>query len=308
MTRQNSGHRRSARATSSPRCTTSPRTPTPHLMSYLKTILDHKRGEIAELKSSPRALAALRSEAADRPAPRGFRKALLAEAPPRLIAECKKASPSKGLLRPDYDAVAIARRYEETGAACLSVLTDVKFFQGSLDDLRRVRTAVQIPLLRKDFMLDAVQLVEARAAGADCILLIAAALSRAHYEDLAHATAETGMDALVELHDEADLELVYGSAIPPVLVGVNNRNLSNFVTDLATTERLAPIIFRHAPEAVLVGESGIETRAHVERLARCGARAVLVGETLVRKSDPGLAVIDLLAKSLEPTSAKVQLR
>ena len=211
--------------------------------------------------------------------------------PMALIAEVKKASPSAGVICPNFDPVRIARAYEAAGANCLSVLTDEKFFQGSLDYLRQIRAAVKLPLLRKDFIIDERQILEAVEWGADAILLIAAILTD---EQLArfHALATgAGLAALVEVHDEAELERAL--KISPALIGVNNRNLKTFKVDLATTERLAEILFRGA-SPLLVAESGIHTRADVERLRRCGARAILVGESLVKQGDIGAKVRELL--------------
>jgi indole-3-glycerol phosphate synthase len=211
--------------------------------------------------------------------------------PMALIAEVKKASPSAGVICPNFDPVRIAREYEAAGANCLSVLTDEKFFQGSLDYLRQIRAAVKLPLLRKDFIIDERQILEAIEWGADAILLIAAILTD---EQLArfHALAtEAGLAALVEVHDETELERAL--KISPALIGVNNRNLKTFKVDLATTERLAEILFRGA-NPLLVAESGIHTRADVDRLQRCGAGAILVGESLVKQGDIGAKVRELI--------------
>jgi indole-3-glycerol phosphate synthase len=225
-----------------------------------------------------------------------------------LIAEVKKASPSAGVICPDFDPVRIAREYESAGADCLSVLTDEKFFQGSLDYLRQVRAAVKLPLLRKDFIIDERQILEAIEWGADAILLIAAILTD---EKLArfHALATgAGLAALVEVHDEEELERAL--RISPALVGVNNRNLKTFKVDLATTEKLAARLAdgeenpagvpapglptNPPPVRLLVAESGIHTRADVERLQKCGANAILVGESLLKQGDIGMKVRELL--------------
>ncbi len=272
-------------------------------MTYLDKILDHKRSEVAELRGSRR-WGELRARLADLPPTRGFRDALDRPGGPHLIAELKKASPSKGLIRPDYDPVGFAKRYAACGASAVSCLTDARFFQGSLEDLVRVRGAIELPVLRKDFTLDAAQIDEARAAGADAVLLIVAALEPAQFEDLgAHAT-ERGLDVLVEIHNEEELGKAQAGAFRPNLLGINNRNLSTFHTDLAVTERLAPGV----PQGVvLVGESGIETRADVERLGVAGAKAVLVGETLMRYPDPGEGVKVLLGLAEgRPVSARHQ--
>ena len=207
-----------------------------------------------------------------------------------LIAEVKKASPSAGVICPDFDPVRIAKEYEAAGAGCLSVLTDEKFFQGSLDYLRQIRAAVRLPLLRKDFIIDERQILEAIEWGADAILLIAAILTDAQLARFHALATEAGLAALVEVHDEEELERAV--KISPPLIGVNNRNLKTFKVDLATTERLAPKIKSHG--ALLVAESGIHTRADVERLQRCGAGAILVGESLVKQGNIGAKVRELL--------------
>ena len=217
-----------------------------------------------------------------------------------LIAEVKKASPSAGLIRPDFDPVRIACEYEAAGANCLSVLTDEKFFQGSLEHLRQVRSAVKLPLLRKDFIIDERQVLEAAEWGADAILLIVAILGGAELGRLLALAAGAGLAALVEVHDEPELDRALAAGA--TLIGVNNRDLKTFKVDLATTERLAarlvcsspggPRSSRPAP--LLVAESGIHTRGDVERLARCGARAILVGESLMRQPDIGAKVRELM--------------
>jgi indole-3-glycerol phosphate synthase len=265
-----------------------------------KTILDdivhRKRDEIARLKQV-RPMDTVRAEAALAPAPRGFASALRAPVVSdahsvRLIAEVKRASPSKGLLRQDLDAVALSREYEASGAAAISVLTDEHFFQGSLDHLRAVRQNVGLPVLRKDFVLDPYQVYEARAAGADAVLLIAAALSDDDLAALHRLVQQVGMVALVEVHDETELERAL--RIEPRVVGVNNRNLRTFEVDLETTARLRPLV---PADVVLVSESGVHTRADVARLAAIGADAMLVGEALVRATDVGRKVRELLAAS-----------
>jgi indole-3-glycerol phosphate synthase len=200
-----------------------------------------------------------------------------------LIAEVKKASPSAGIICKDFDPVRIAKEYEAAGASCLSVLTDEKFFQGSLDYLRQIRAAVKLPLLRKDFIIDERQILEAVEWGADAILLIVAILTNDQLQKFHSLATEAGLAALVEVHDEAELDRAI--KISPALIGVNNRNLKTFKVDLATTARLAAKLFpspaaRHP--SLLVAESGIHTRADVERLKQCGASAILVGESLLR--------------------------
>lgn len=248
-------------------------------MNILDTIVAQKRAEVATLQ--PRA-AELKQLAAARNERRDFASALrLVGGRVALIAEVKKASPSAGVIRPDFDPVAIARDYERGGAACLSVLTDEKFFQGHLDYLRRIREAVKLPLLRKDFIVDELQIYEAVAADADCVLLIVACLEQAALTNLLRMAVECRLDALVEVHDEAELDRALAAGAK--IIGVNNRNLKTFKVDLATTERLAAKM--RSAEKTLVAESGIHTRADVERLARCGVNAILVGESLMRSDD-----------------------
>ena len=218
--------------------------------------------------------------------------------PVALIAEVKKASPSAGVIRPDFDPVRIAREYEAAGASCLSVLTDEKFFQGSLEYLKQIRGAVKLPLLRKDFIIDERQILEAVEWGADAILLIVAILSDAQLKPVPRAGDGRGLAALVEVHDEAELDRALAAGAE--LIGVNNRDLKTFKVDLATTERLAArCCSRHAHASritppLLVAESGIHTRADVERLAKCGAQAILVGESLMKHADIGAKVRELL--------------
>jgi indole-3-glycerol phosphate synthase len=202
-----------------------------------------------------------------------------------VIAEIKRKSPSKGEIRRDFDPVAVARAYAEAGAAALSVLTDEPYFGGSLAVLEAVRAVTPLPLLRKDFVVDAYQIDEARVAGADAILLIVAALAPDELARFAKYAASLGLEALVEVHDEAELDVALASGA--ALVGINNRDLRTFETDLGVTERLAP---RAAGRALVVAESGIFGHADVKRLARCGARGYLVGESLMREADVGLAL------------------
>jgi len=197
-----------------------------------------------------------------------------------IIAEVKKGSPSKGIIRADFDPLAIACAYQLAGATCLSVLTDEQYFYGSLDYLRQIREVVELPLLRKDFIIDPYQVYQARAAGADAILLIAAALDDAMLKELAELAAELKLDTLLEVHDEQELERAL--KIPVDLIGINNRNLKTFVTDLSITESLAG---RIPTQQVAVAESGIHSRADIERLQTAGAGAFLIGESLMREDD-----------------------
>jgi indole-3-glycerol phosphate synthase len=250
----------------------------------LKRILARKAGEVAE-KSAARPLRALRAALHGMPPTRGFRAALqerIATGKPAVIAEIKKASPSKGLLRADFDVSAIARGYAAAGAACLSVLTDQPHFQGRDDYLAEARAACTLPALRKDFIVDPWQVYESRLLGADAILLIVAALGDAMLADLAALAADLGMDALVEVHDAAELERAL--AVGALLIGVNNRDLRTFHTDPQTTLELLP---RMPVDRLLVTESGIATRADVDRMRAAGVQAFLVGEIFMRAADPG---------------------
>ena len=259
-------------------------------MDILTRILEVKRAEIRLLKESG-AADELRAAAEAAPVGPSFYDALAAEPAPRLIAEVKKASPSRGVIREDFDPVRIARQYAEGGASALSVLTDRQFFQGDLAFLRQIREAVGLPLLRKDFIIDEVQIVEARANGASAILLIAAALSAGQLAELHHTANGWGLDVLVEVHDEEDIAKIDAGGCPARIVGINNRNLRTFVTDLAVTEQLAkPLRERF----LLVSESGIFTPADVQRVQDAGARAILVGESLMRQPEPGRAARDLM--------------
>jgi len=262
------------------------------MSDILKKIEDYKREEIAAAKrASP--LASIEARAKAAPPTRGFVRAIrekLARGDYALIAEVKKASPSKGLIRADFDPPQLARAYEAGGAACLSVLTDGPSFQGADDYLVAARQAVALPCIRKDFLVDPWQVAESRALGADAILVILAMVDDGVATALIDEARRFGMDALVEVHDEA--EMARAGKLGAELVGVNNRDLRSFATDLAVTERLAP----YAPEgALLVTESGIFTAAEAARLERSGARAMLVGESLMRQDDVTAATQALLA-------------
>jgi indole-3-glycerol phosphate synthase len=259
-------------------------------MSILDEIVATKRREIDEAKRA-RSEDELRRAAAEAPPPRNFFAALSSPGPIKLIAEIKKASPSAGLIRADFNAVEIGKAYERHGASCISVLTDEQFFAGSLENLREVRAAVDIPCLRKDFILDKHQLYEARAAGADAVLLIAECLDDCSLRALFNEAVALGMSPLVELYDAENLSRVFDAGA--TLIGVNNRDLRTFQTNLEHTLRLRQ---RIPEECVLVSESGIQTRADVLRLQAAGVDAILVGECLMREPNIGRAVEELLGR------------
>jgi indole-3-glycerol phosphate synthase len=260
-------------------------------MNILDKIVEQKRRELERLPAGSVTVDSLRTAIADRGGCRDFLGAL--RNPKRggiaLIAEVKKASPSAGLICPDFDPVKIATTYEQAGASCLSVLTDEKFFQGSLKFLREIRTAVKLPLLRKDFIIDERQILEAVEWGADAILLIVAILTDQALNRFHSLASEAGLAVLVEAHDETELDRAQAAGAR--LIGINNRDLKTFKVDLGTTERLAK---KRQPSALLVAESGLHTRADVERVSRAGAGAILVGESLMREPDINAKVRSLL--------------
>ncbi|OHE79668.1 MAG: indole-3-glycerol-phosphate synthase [Lysobacterales bacterium GWF1_69_6] len=254
------------------------------MSDILQTILRRKAEEVAE-RSARVSLRELSARCEGAPAPRGFAAALQSKVDaglPAVIAEVKKASPSKGVIRPDFRPGEIAASYERGGAACLSVLTDVDFFQGADAYLQEARAACALPVLRKDFIVDAYQVYEARVLGADCVLLIVAALGDAALAELSHLALELGMDVLVEVHDIDELERALQVGAP--LVGINNRSLRTFEVSLETTLGLKPAV---PADRLLVTESGIATRDDVARMRAAGVHAFLVGESFMRAPDPG---------------------
>ncbi|MFN2167896.1 MAG: indole-3-glycerol phosphate synthase TrpC [Anaerolineae bacterium] len=254
--------------------------------SVLVRILATKQAEVAAGKAWV-SQAELAAKCADLPPVRGFEQALRKRMAtgPAVIAEVKKASPTAGVIRADIHPDRIAAAYQAGGAACLSVLTDEDYFQGHRDDLEQARNACRLPVLRKDFMIDEWQIYESRCLGADCVLLIVAALEQARLEQLHGLARELGLDVLVEVHDEAELERAL--ALPDALLGANNRNLHNFETTLDTSLRLKAML---EPGRLLVTESGIATRQDVQRMLAADIRAFLVGEAFMREPDPGEAL------------------
>lgn len=273
-------------------------------LDILEEIIWHKQQEIAQM-SARQPLAALQRQAATAPEPIDFLQALQqSSSRPSLIAEVKKASPSKGIIRADFDPVKIAQAYERGGASCISVLTDEKFFQGSFANLRAIRQSIALPLLCKEFIIDSYQIYLARVAGADAVLLIAAILSNQDLHEFLFLIHSLGMKALVEVHTLSELDRVL--ALPDLcLVGINNRNLNDFTVDLKTTQKL--IAARQEQLSSLgitvVSESGLHTSADLALVAEAGARAVLIGESLVKQIDLEQAVLNLMTL-IPPQSAK----
>ena len=257
-------------------------------MTILDEIYKHKLSEVAENKKRI-PVETLKEQIIKRHSTRSFGDALKSDNNIRIIAEIKKASPSLGIIREDFNPVEIARIYEAGGAAAISVLTDEKYFQGSLSYLPDVKKSVNLPILRKDFIIDAYQIYEARSAGADAILLIAALLSKEEMQRYLDLSGQLGMDCLVEVHSETELKKVLQTSAN--IIGINNRDLATFKTDLETTLRLRPMI---PGEKIVVSESGIKSRSDIEKLMKEGIDAILVGETLMKSDDISAKLRELL--------------
>ena len=261
----------------------------------LDLILSDKRAEV-DIAKSKIPLSELKAQVRNLQETRGFEsriRSTIKSGKPAVIAECKKASPSKGLIRPDYNIAQIVASYKKSGAACLSVLTDEKYFQGSMEHLRLARKSCDLPLLRKDFMLEEYQIYESRVAGADCILLIVRALDESTLYELAEIAQETGMDVLIEVHSEEELEVAL--SIPFGIMGINNRNLRTFETTTSTTLNLAPLV---PSDRIVVTESGIDSPREVERMVSSGIKAFLVGEAFMRAPNPGQKLVELFSGEL----------
>jgi indole-3-glycerol phosphate synthase len=262
-----------------------------HIPDILQKIVEYKKEELTKVKAAL-PFNELRARLPDLPPVRGFALSLEQTATvgrTAIIAEVKKGSPSRGVIRAGFDPLAISSVYAENGASCLSVLTDEHFFLGNLAYISEIRKVVNIPLLRKDFIFDPYQVYEARVAGADAILLIAAMLDLPRLRELASLARELELDVLLEVHDEEELETALETGCK--MIGINNRNLRTFVTDLSTTERLAPLL---PADCLIVAESGINTREEIVRLRHAGARAFLIGESLMREKDMGAKLRELL--------------
>ena len=265
----------------------------------LTAIIESKR-EVVAARKAALPLAALKARLADSPAapPAGFYRAIrraVEQGRPAIIAEIKKASPSKGVIRADFDPARLAETYAQAGAACLSVLTDERYFQGADEHLRQAKAAARLPVLRKDFIIDPYQIYEARALGADCVLLIVAAVEDGRLRELAATAAELGMDALVEVHNREELER--GMMLRAPLIGINNRDLRTFETSLQTTLGLLPDVF---PDRTVVTESGIQSREDIALMRSHDVHAFLIGETLMGAEDPGEKLRELLDPGGEP--------